>query len=187
VNSRGNKVPAINQPKVGPPQEVYRDKAQSISRVVADFGEFEKEFFVRDAGLRAGVLLVKDDSVLLVRQYRLQINALSWEIPGGRVEDNESPEQAAIRECYEETGIRCQALQQLLFYHPGMDVTHNPTSLYWTSDFEDADEYQAKPDEVVTREWVSLKRCDEMLASGEMVDAFTLLAILTYQHQSGAR
>ncbi|WP_105116703.1 NUDIX hydrolase, partial [Streptococcus suis] len=28
-----------------------------------------------------------------------------WDIPGGRVEENELPRDAAVRECYEETGI----------------------------------------------------------------------------------
>lgn len=174
-------------PKIGPYQEVYRDRAQAIHRVVADFGEFEKEYFVRDAGVRAGVLLVRDDSVLLVRQYRLQINALSWEIPGGRVDADEMPEQAAVRECFEESGIRCSALRPLVFYRPGLDVSYNPSHLFWTSEFDDSDELPISPDEVVAREWVSLDRCNELIASGQLSDAFTLLAILTYQHQSGAR
>lgn len=28
-----------------------------------------------------------------------------WDIPGGRVEENELPRDAAVRECFEETGI----------------------------------------------------------------------------------
>ena len=179
--------PARLLPDVGQSAEVYRDKVQVIRKVVADFGPFEKEYFVRDSGVRSGVLLVRDESVLLVRQYRLQINALSWEIPGGRVDAGETPEEAAIRECHEESGIRCQKLQPLTFYHPGLDANHNPSHLFWTSEFDDSEERPNTPDEVVAREWVSLERCDQLLSSGDLVDAFTMIAILSYQRLASAK
>lgn len=37
----------------------------------------------------------------------------SWELPGGHIEPNELPEQAAIRELYEETGTINASLQPL--------------------------------------------------------------------------
>ncbi len=181
MNSNGDEVRATPLPEVSPPEEIYRDKIQVIRKVIADFGPFKKEYFVRDSGMRSGVLLVRGGSVLLVRQYRLQINSLSWEIPGGRVDGDETPEQAAARECFEESGIRCRELQALMFYHPGLDVNYNPSHLFWTSDFDDSNERMNTPDEVVATEWVSLERCNELLASGEIVDAFTMIAIMAYQ------
>jgi len=37
-----------------------------------------------------------------------------WEFPGGKIETNESPEEAAVRECLEETGIAAR----ILFAYP---------------------------------------------------------------------
>ena len=34
-----------------------------------------------------------------------------WEFPGGRVELGETPEAAAVRECYEETGIKVTIIE----------------------------------------------------------------------------
>lgn len=50
----------------------------------------------------AGVLIVdKDQRVLLVEPTYKE----SWEIPGGLVELNEAPREAAKRECHEELGF----------------------------------------------------------------------------------
>ena len=113
---------------------VYRDRNQSIQRVVARFDGFEKEYFVSDHGLRAAVVAVRNDTILLVRQYRLLINGLSYEIPGGRIDENETPEQAAIRECLEETGIVCSNLKSLIDYLPSLDIWKNHTYVFYTEE-----------------------------------------------------
>src|SRR5690349_20774625 len=50
--------------------------------------------------------IVQDDSgrLLLIRRGREPGKGL-WSLPGGRVEPNESPAQAAVREVREETGL----------------------------------------------------------------------------------
>jgi len=51
-----------------------------------------------------GVIVLKDDSVLLVRRGKPP-NVGSWTLPGGAQELGETTEQAARRELLEETGI----------------------------------------------------------------------------------
>jgi 8-oxo-dGTP pyrophosphatase MutT (NUDIX family) len=83
----------------------YRNPFMEVNHTSADFGEFTKEYFVIELGPRAGVVAVRENKVLLGRQYRFLIDTMSWEIPGGRTETGESPADAAIRECREETGV----------------------------------------------------------------------------------
>jgi len=174
---------AVPTPKFGSRQTVYQDPYQEIYTVEADFGDFSKEYFVRVSGPRAGVLVLNDDSALLTRQYRLQINGLSWEIPGGKVEDGESGMEAAIRECLEETGIECKNLTPLLNYLPGLDISENPTSIFYTVDQKRVSQPEPDPREVLTQEWVPLTKCMEMIASQEIYDALSILAIMTYRLQ----
>jgi 8-oxo-dGTP pyrophosphatase MutT (NUDIX family) len=48
------------------------------------------------------VILISDGNVLLVRHYHAPY---VWTLPGGGIEEGESPEEAAIREVKEETGL----------------------------------------------------------------------------------
>lgn len=62
--------------------------------------------------MRAQVVLLQGDRILLARHERA--NGGYWVLPGGAVEESETPEAAAVREVYEETGLRV-ALERLLF------------------------------------------------------------------------
>ena len=83
---------------------VYQDRNQCVQRVVAQFEGFEKEYFVADYGERAAVVAIRNGEVLLSRQYRLLINDLSYEIPGGRIDQHETPAEAAALEPAERRG-----------------------------------------------------------------------------------
>jgi ADP-ribose pyrophosphatase len=170
----------MQSPRISPKQVVYQDNYQQIYKVGADFGSFKKEYFVRDSGQRAGLVVVREQEVLLVRQYRYLIDDMSWEIPGGKVEEGEQPQAAAIRECQEETGILCHNLQPLIFYHLGLDINHNPTHLFHTKQFEVTGGENQQPDEIDHHLWVPLSKCIEMIFAQEIVDSFTIVALLSY-------
>ena len=168
-------------PRVGPREVIYKDEYQQIYRVTADFGSFTKDYFVRDSGKRAGLVVAQGGSVLLVRQYRLLIDGLSWEIPGGKVDDGETPEVAAVRECLEEAGVRCQNLKPLLSYHPGLDIVHNPTYVFYTEDFVETAREHLNVSEVIQHLWIPLGHCIEMVFAQQIVDGLSIVALLAYQ------
>jgi 8-oxo-dGTP diphosphatase len=58
----------------------------------------------RDHKVAAGVLVEQSDKVLLVRRRQGACRG-AWSFPAGFVEFNEEPAVAAVRECYEETGL----------------------------------------------------------------------------------
>ncbi len=58
-----------------------------------------------EAIVRAGGgVVVRDGRVLLIHRPRYD----DWSLPKGKVEEGETPEEAALREVEEETGLRCE-------------------------------------------------------------------------------
>ena len=171
----------MRKPKLSPKQRVYKDNYQQIYRITAEFDTHSKEYFVRDGGERVGVVIVKNKSVLLTRQYRLLINDLSWEIPGGKIDYNETPEDAAIRECLEETGILCNEIQPLITFEPGLDITKNRTYIFNATNISITGSLDKESHEVDHTEWVPIDQCTQMIFQGDIVDGLSIVAILAYQ------
>lgn len=69
--------------------------------------------------------------VLLVRRGPGQSGAGDWEFPGGKVERNESPQEALAREIEEELGLEIQVKEKVgenTFSYPHRAIQ---LSLYW--------------------------------------------------------
>ncbi|MEV7466158.1 NUDIX hydrolase [Streptomyces kronopolitis] len=64
-----------------------------------------------EPGISAGII-VQDTRVLMVRR-RVKEGKLSWQFPAGGIEASETPEQAAVRETEEETGLTVEAVKVL--------------------------------------------------------------------------
>ena len=50
-------------------------------------------------------ILIKDGKILIAQRAAHDKQAYKWEFPGGKIENNESPEQCLAREMQEEFGI----------------------------------------------------------------------------------
>ncbi|MDG9701694.1 NUDIX hydrolase [Streptomyces sp. DH37] len=60
----------------------------------------------------SAAIVVREGRVLMVRR-RVKEGELSWQFPAGGIEAGETPEQAAVRETFEETGLTVDAVKLL--------------------------------------------------------------------------
>lgn len=107
------------------------------------------------------------DEVLLLWRHRFITDTWGWELPAGIVDPGETIEQAAARECLEETGWRPGPLHHLITVEPSNGLTDAVHVVYWA----EGAEYVGHPEddfESEKREWVSLKRIPEMVSKGEV-------------------
>ena len=155
---------------------VYEDDYKKIEKITAEFDGFSKDYFVSDFGEKAAVLVFRDNCVLLTRQYRLLINKLSYEVPGGKVNSGESPEEAAKRECFEETGVHCHTLKPLITYDPDLEYTRNHTHVFYTNDIE-----KNQTQLLDKHEWLPFNDCLEMIEQGIITDSLSIITLLAYK------
>ena len=66
---------------------------------------------VKSPTLIAIAVVEQDDHFLIGRRAADVPLAGLWEFPGGKVEPNETPAQAAVRECQEEAGVGVEAIE----------------------------------------------------------------------------
>jgi 8-oxo-dGTP diphosphatase len=80
--------------------------------------------------IRAAGIVIKDNKILLM--YRKKDNEEYWVFPGGGVENNETVEQAVLRELKEETTIDIK-IEKLLYHHilKNNDLSHDSDQYFY--------------------------------------------------------
>lgn len=92
---------------------------ERIFRLRHDLYRFEPSGAVRDFVVLESpswvnvVPVTVDANVVLIRQYRHGVRAVTLEVPGGMVDADESPKAAAAREMREETGYVAERVRPL--------------------------------------------------------------------------
>lgn len=93
------------------------------------------EFYVLESRDWVNVIpLTPGGEVVLIRQYRHGSRKVTLEIPGGLVEDGDTPEIAAGRELREETGYRSPRMVHLGTVDPNPAFLNNRCHTYLAED-----------------------------------------------------
>ena len=126
----------------------------------------------------AGVVAVLEDGrLLLVRQHRYPMGEQLFEIPAGKLDPGETPEQCARRELEEETGYRCTQLVSLGAVYPAAAYLTEVVHLFWATGLHKAQQ-RLDEDEFLTVEPVDFGEAVQMVLRNELPDAKTQIGIL---------
>lgn len=120
----------------------------------------------------------KDGKILLVKQFRYPYKEELYEIPAGKLNEGETPEQTAIRELEEEGGIKAKSVEKLFDIYPTPAYTNEIIRIFKAKDFVEA-QIKLDEDEFLTGEWIDKNVAKNMVNNGEIKDAKTIIAILS--------
>jgi 8-oxo-dGTP pyrophosphatase MutT (NUDIX family) len=115
--------------------------------------------------------------VLLLWRHRFITDAWGWEIPAGRIDEGESPLEAAVRETLEETGWRPGPLSPLVTYNPSNGISDQRHHLFLAAGATYVGE-PTDPSESERVEWVPVGEVRRLITTGQMPDGLSLTAVL---------
>ncbi len=124
--------------------------------------------------------LTATDEVILIKQFRPNINAYCLEIPGGLIDENEDPKAAAIRELQEETGFQSPRLTSLGSARPNPAILSNTCHYFVAHDVEPTGRIGLEPCEDITVVKVPLSTIPELILNHELSHAIMLPAFLRF-------
>jgi ADP-ribose pyrophosphatase len=132
---------------------------------------------VRQRGSVAALPVREDGRVVLVRQYRYAVDALVWELPAGRRDPGETPEQGALRELEEEVGLRAATLEPLLTFWTTPGFCDEVMHLFRATGLTPVPT-RPEADEKIEQATFTLDEAMAMVKRGEIREGKTLVALL---------
>ena len=169
-------------------EEIFRGHLLHVKRdrVRLPNGREAAREWVKHPGAAAVLPLLSDGRIVLVRQYRYPVQAITLEIPAGKLDaSGEAPLTCAKRELKEETGYEAGRYEKLLTLATAVGFSDERIHIYLASSLSAG---QPSPDEdeflhVLT---MSLSEAVQAILDGRIVDAKTVAAVLLLARRESA-
>ena len=177
--------PEVEAPEILDTEEVYHGRIIDVAVYTVRERDitYKREVVYHPGG--AGVVAVFDDGTIpLVRQYRQPPVRYLLEIPAGRLEPPERPEECAARELEEEIGVRAGRMEKLSEFFSTPGFCAEKLWVYLATDLT-ATQQKLEGDELVEIIRVSFQQAFEMIADGEIEDAKTIIGLLLAAQRLG--
>ena len=160
-------------------REIYRGKVIDvhIEAVTLPNGRDCELEIVAHPGGAACVAVNEQNQLCLIRQFRHVAGGFIWELPGGKIEDDEPPLETARRELREEAGVVAGRWRELgsMLSSPGVfdEVIHlyMATQLQWVGPAHEQHE-------LIEIHWLPVDEALTLLMRTEIRDAKTIAGIV---------
>ncbi len=157
---------------------VYTDSWSKVIRKTYDAGNGHEDFIVLEKAEFALIAAIDEArNILLVRQYRHGRDRSYWALPGGFVDEGETPADAAQRELWEETGYVAKRVSYIGALHPIPAFLKTMAHIVLCESIEKDPDAVIDP-EIESSESVPLDAAIQKILSGEIHEMQAVAAIL---------
>jgi ADP-ribose pyrophosphatase len=162
-------------------QEVYRGKIVALH--VDTIRQASGRTTIREVVLHPGgvtaIPILDNGRILLIRQFRYPIGKFILELPAGKLDSGQSPQETVARELEEEIGYRAGILEYETTFYTTPGISDEAIHFYIARDLSPCAQ-RLEEGEHITVESYSVEECLEKTRTGEIRDAKTILGILWY-------
>ncbi|EFM24938.1 nudix-type nucleoside diphosphatase, YffH/AdpP family [Peptoniphilus duerdenii ATCC BAA-1640] len=161
-------------------EKVYSGKILSVKLSTVELPDqkySKREIVLHDNAV--AVVAIHDDKILLVKQYRISVDKIIYEVPAGMIEHDENPKDAALRELEEETGYRAKNIEYLTEFYSTPGFCTEKLSIFYAKDLEFVGQNLDEGENLEVVE-MPLEETMSMIESGEIMDGKTISSILFY-------
>ena len=161
---------------------VHRGTFLTLKRdeVLLPNGSIGSREWIKHPGAVCCIPILPNGEIGLIKQYRYAVKEQMIEIPAGKLDKNEIPEECAIRELEEEIGYKADKLTFLTNIHPAIGFTDEKMWLYLAENLVKT-EQSLDSDEFLSLFPTKLEEAVEMVWEGEITDVKTIIGILWAQ------
>jgi len=144
----------------------------------ASGGTTIREVVLHPGGVTA-VPVLDDGRIMLIRQFRYPIGKFILELPAGKLDTGQPPNETVARELEEEIGHKAGALEYKTTFYTTPGICNEAIHFFIAKDLVPCGQ-RLEEGEHITVEIYSLEECLEKIRTGEICDAKTILGILWY-------
>jgi len=187
-HASGSSVPIPPDPEPFAPYEVVRSRRIYESRwvglraddVIFPDGKPGVHHVVEISPAAVVVPVLEDGRIALIGQYRYPIGTTHWEVPAGRIDENEDPLLAAERELREEAGATAREIVRLPGFYAIYGISDHFANVFAALGcrIDHATEHESS--ERICVKVFTLEEVRALLSSGQILDAFSALALYRY-------
>ena len=161
-------------------KKIYEGKILGLSVYYGVIeGRKVKREMIEHRGAAAMLAFDENKKVILVKQHRFP-HGYVLEIPAGTLEKNEEPIKCAFRELEEETGYRAKKMTPLISFYPSIGYNSEIIHCYVASGLKKIADLKLDADEILSVEKIELAKLMKMIKKGEIQDAKTICAVMTF-------
>jgi len=161
---------------------VYNGKLLKVYRDEVHLPNGQKGFreWINHPGAVCCMPILPDGKIAMIQQYRYALKQVMIELPAGKLDEGETPEDCALRELEEEIGYRTNKLTFLANIHPAIGFANENMWLYLAEDLEKT-EPKLDNDEFIELIPTALEDAVEMVWRGDITDVKTIIGLLWAQ------
>lgn len=153
-----------------------RKATLSIASVELPDGVRFEQYVIRAPRAAMMLVLDEDDRALMMLRHRFILDRWVWELPGGYVDPEEDPAEAAVRECLEETGWKPRTVEPLVSFQPMVGTVDSENIVFLGRGAEHTGE-PMDINEAHEIGWVPLREIDQRMAVGEIVGSASIIGL----------